>query len=71
MTVSMKSIFCKSKFEWKKQGHEGPPGIGRNHEHKVGFRRNRGFLLRNDSDLRGVVLPSDFMILAVLLQRGS
>ena len=50
---------------------EGPRACGpfwdwRNHEHKMGFRRDRGCLFRNDSDLRVAVLAIFFVILAVV-----
>lgn len=38
--------------------------IGRNHEHKLGFRRDRGCHFRNGSDLR-VADAGELLILAV------
>jgi hypothetical protein len=59
----MEFTFVRTKMRMEGTRACRPPGIGRNHEHKVGFRRDRGCLFRNVSDLRVVVLAGYFFII--------
>jgi len=61
----MEFTFLRIKVQMEGTRAYSPPGIGRNHEHKVGFRRGRCCLFLNDGDLCVGVLADNLMILAV------
>ena len=54
---AFRSVLARMEKRGLRSSGERPSWDWRNHEHKLGFRRDRGCPLRNDSDLGAGVLP--------------